>query len=354
MDIELLNEPSTELTVQGRAALALSSDKTRKDLIAMAAKSAHLVEVKNKAARDEIHSAAMVLVSARTAISKTGKAARDDATKFSKAVIAEEASLIAITEPEEKRLLALRDAWDEVVAAEKAAREAAERTRVMGITERIAGIRQYVELVASCRTVERMQALQDKLAEMKIEGFEEFEDEARQVWQQTGAKVEELLNAKREQEAEQERIKAEQQEAALKLARERDEFRAQQAAAKEEADRLAAQVAAMQAAQAAKAKAEADAAAAELAIQRAAFEAEAAEARAIVAANKARLEQQQAEDTAMAASHEEEVKQAPAPVSDDGPSDAEVMWIAICAVAQAYGMTTEQATARLAAVQWTL
>ena len=105
--------------------MALGSSQTRQNLLTLVAKSAHLVEVKNKAARDEIHSAAMVLVNARTTISKTGKAARDDATKFSKAVIFEEASLISLTEPEEKRLLALRDAWDDAIAAEKAAKEAA-------------------------------------------------------------------------------------------------------------------------------------------------------------------------------------------------------------------------------------
>ena len=93
--MELAEKPSTELTVQDRAALALASDKTRQELMIMATKTAHLVEIKNKAGRDEIHSAAMVLAGARIAISKTGKAARDDATKFSKAVIAEEAALIA-------------------------------------------------------------------------------------------------------------------------------------------------------------------------------------------------------------------------------------------------------------------
>ena len=94
----------------------------------------------------------MALASARIAISKTGKAARDDATKFSKAVIAEEASLIEITAAEEKRLLALRDAWDEQVAIEKAAKEQAERERITEIHRRIAEIRAYQSLAAGCRT----------------------------------------------------------------------------------------------------------------------------------------------------------------------------------------------------------
>ena len=54
-------------------------------------------------------------------------------------------------------LLKLETPIDEVIKlreaeleAERAAREAAEKARVMAITERIAGIRQYVELAASC------------------------------------------------------------------------------------------------------------------------------------------------------------------------------------------------------------
>ena len=98
MEIELLEKPTTELTVTARAALALSSEQTRKDLKELVAKSANIREVKNAAGRDECHGAAMALVRARTTITKTGKAAREDAAAFQKAVIAEEKSLIAITE----------------------------------------------------------------------------------------------------------------------------------------------------------------------------------------------------------------------------------------------------------------
>lgn len=348
MNIEILDEVSAEIGEYNPVAAGLAELKRKYGNVAVSVASPKDLE-EAKRVRAEIREP-------RYECEKIRKALKAPALAHAKLIDTEAARITA-------ELVALETPWDEAIKseearkeAEKQAREAAERARVMAITERIAGIRQYVELVASCRTSERMQALQDKLAEIKIEGFEEFEDEAQQVWTQTGAKVEELLNAKREQEAEQERVKAEQQEAALKLARERDEFRAQQAAARGEAERLAAQVAAMQAAQAAKAKAEADAAAADLAIQRAAFEVEAAEARAIVAENKARIEQQQAADAAMAAAHEAEVLQVaePAPAEDKGPSDAECMWVAISAVTQAYDMTTEQATARLAAVQWTI
>jgi hypothetical protein len=143
MDIELIEPPSTELTVQDRACLALGSDKTRMSLYELATKSAHLVEVKNKAARDEVHRAAMVLAEARIAIRKTGKAARDDATKFSKAVITEEDSLVVIVEPEEKRLLAMRDAWDAIAAAEKAERERIERDKAAALQSAIDWIKEH-------------------------------------------------------------------------------------------------------------------------------------------------------------------------------------------------------------------
>lgn len=354
MNIELIDDVSAEIGEYNPVAAGLAELKRKyANVVVVVGTPKDLEEAKR--VRAEIREP-------RYECEKIRKALKAPALAHAKLIDTEAARITA-------ELLALETPWDEAIKAEEArkelekqAREAAERARVMAITERIAGIRQYVELVASCRTVERMQALHDKLAEIKIEGFEEFTDEAQQVWQQTGAKVEELLNAKREQEAEQERIKAEQREAAFQLAKEREAFAEQQAAAKlamqaerQEAERVAAEARAHAEREAACERAEQERAAAELAAQRAAFEAEAAEARAIVAANKARLEQQQAEDTAMAAAHEEEVKQEAAPsLADSGPSDADVMWVAISAVARTFDFSTEQATARLAAVQWTI
>lgn len=416
MNIETLEKPSTELTVQARAALALASDKTRQDLMAMATKYLAITEIKNGAGRAECHSAAMTLASARIAISKTGKAARDEATKFSKAVIAEEASLIAITEPEEKRLLALRDGWDETIAAEKAAKEAAERARIAAHMVRIATIREYVPMVAGCRTAERVNQLLTKLSLTSLADFEEFADEAAAAHFDAMKQVVDIFEEKLKQEAEQARIKAEQTAAAEKLAAERAEFVAAQAAAKADADRLAAEHAAKVAAERAEFEAAQSAskalADAELAAQRAAFAAQQAAAKE--SADKAKAEQEatgkrnrdaaieeadrlaterqrldderkafeaqvaeakrmadQAEQARIDALREIETPAAPeaittpalaiietiaieteAPVSE--PSDVDLMWIAICAVANKYDWTTEQATTRLAAIDWTL
>ena len=254
MNIEMLENDTDQatmaLTVQERASVALGSSQTRQNLLTLVAKSAHLVEVKNKAARDEIHSAAMVLVNARTTISKTGKAARDDATKFSKAVISEEASLISLTEPEEKRLLALRDAWDDAIAAEKAAKEAAERQRITVIHDRISEIRGHHALALQCRTSDAVARLVDRLTEFDMTGFDEFEAEAAAVHTQTMEAMLKVVELKKADEAEQARIKAEQAEAAAALAAARVELelakaeqdrinKANRDAAIEEADRLA-------------------------------------------------------------------------------------------------------------------
>ncbi len=247
MSLETLEKPSTELTVQDSAALALASAKTRQDLIAMSTKYLAITEIKNKAGRDECHSAAMSLASARIAISKTGKAARDDANKFAKAIILEESSLIAITEPEEKRLLALRDGWDEVIAAEKAAREAAERDRINAIHAKIADIQGYHARAAMCRTAGQVDALLGELSRTSLGGFEEFADEAGAVHLDAMKRVEALLAEKHLQEEAATKLQAEQAAAAVQLAKERAELAEarealarQVAEAKAQADAIAA------------------------------------------------------------------------------------------------------------------
>ena len=138
MNVELI-EPATEQTntlpaaPEERAARALNASKTAADLRALVEKHQPLkgIEVKDKATRDQLDGAGMELRTARTTVARIAKDARDDATKFSKAVIAAETELIAITEPLEEALLAQRDQWDEEQVRIKAEREAAERARLL-------------------------------------------------------------------------------------------------------------------------------------------------------------------------------------------------------------------------------
>ena len=361
-------------------------------------------------------------------------------------------------------LLKLETPIDEVIKlreaeleAERAAREAAEKARVMAITDRIAGIRQYIELAASSRTAARVDDLLTKLSLISLADFAEFSDDAAAAHMDAMKRVAEILTEKTDQEAEQARIKAEQEAQAAALKAEREAFAAEQAKAKAEAYRLAAiataeaakqdaKVAAAQAAldaQRAEHEAEvqratqasldaADAEAALVAMERQLLADERAEFEASVrAAEQAKLQAEQAEADRIdaQAAHEAEVVAAvdaacdelrqdvstwygivgikhaePEPAdlapnqaqahTDIAPSatktvseccapdgictdacskddarkeaamwnaitsaddsDAAVMWVAIRAVASEYGWTTEQATTRLAEVQWTI
>lgn len=394
MEIELLEEPTTDLTVTARAALALSSEKTRADLKELVAKSANIKEVKNVAGREECHSAAMVLVRARTTITKTGKAAREDAAAFQKAVIAEEKALIAITEAEEARLLALRDAWDAARAAEKAEAERIERLRIEKIHLRIADIREAGNLALQARTSAMVESLIEKMTGQVLEGFDEFTEEAENTRTATLARMKEISDIKFTEEQERARIKAEQEAEAARLAAERAELERQRKEAAE-AERIAAVARAEQEAKAkaardaeeAAAKALRDAESKRLADERAAFEAEQEKARAAAQAQADELARQRAEFDAEVARRAAEAKAlettvteiqpeqvevtGPAPLgtvdtdpfmqADGGddltgsqePSDADVIACAATAVADKFGIPFNEALNRLAEVdEW--
>ena len=186
----------------------------------------------------------MELRASRIVIEKTSKAARDDAVQFSKAVIAAENELVSITEPLEKALLAQRDQWDENERLRKEAEAAAERARLLAISEKIAALRNYLTLASQCRSSERIQSLFDKLAveEITAEVYAEFEDEAAQAKAETLARIKPVLEAKQAEEAareaEQRRLEAERLAAAeARRAAEEAQRAADEAAAKVAAER---------------------------------------------------------------------------------------------------------------------
>ena len=375
--IELLEEPkTTELTVTARAALALSSEQTRKDLQELVAKSANIKEVKNTAGREECHGAAMALVRARTTITKTGKAAREDAKAFQSAVIAEEKALIAITEPEEARLLALRDAWDDARAAEKAEAERIELERITKIHLRIADIREAGNLALQCRTSAMVESLIEKMTGQVLDGFDEFTEEAHNTRTATLARMKEISDIKFAEEQERARIKAEQEAEAARLAAERAENariaaeleRQRQEAA--ERERIAAQERAAQEAKAQAAREAAEAAdkarrdaeekrladeRAELDRQRAEFQAEidrrAAEAKALETPAAEPEKVEAAAPAPLAATDTDPFQQMDGSDELDGPqepSDADIIAWAAASVSQRWGMSFNEALNRLA------
>ena len=134
-------ETSTALTVQERAAVALGAAAHEAKLIEMAKQSTEIVAITNPASYQQAHGARMALKTARVSIEKTGKAAREDATAFSKAIIAEEKRLIGIIEPEETRLQELQANHDAKAEAEKQAKIKAEEERMARVQAAIEDIR---------------------------------------------------------------------------------------------------------------------------------------------------------------------------------------------------------------------
>lgn len=258
--------------VEQRAAIALGSTETEKHLRELATKHTSITEIKNKDGREQAHSAAMELLKARTAISAVSKTAREDATKFSKAVIAEENRLIAITQAEEKRLFALRDAWDAEQERIRQEKVLAEQRRVERINAALASIAAIPGNLVNAHSGAIAQAITD-LTEVAIteEHYEEFLPKAEHFKAEALTKLQELLDAAIDREAEALRIAEEQRRIAeenARLAAERAELERQRQELEAERARAASEaaLAAQRAADEANAKAKAEAA------QREAFE----------------------------------------------------------------------------------
>lgn len=303
---------SKELTVTQRAVTALGYEN-EKQLTELAAQSKDLLRVTNEDSYKQIHAARIVLKNSRIEIEKRGKAAREDATKFSKAVIEEEKRLIGLIKPEEDRLQTIQTEHDD---AEERAREAkilAEQKRVEDIQEHISDIRKWLELCTRYDTPAETIAVNIKdLSALEItdERFQEFRSQADEVKTAVLTKLREAHTAAvaREEEkreaakaqAELAKLRAEQAERETKERAEREE-RERQEREKREAEEKAARekLAAEQAEVARKQKIENDRIAAEnkrLADERAAFEAEQAEAkRKADEAERARLAAEEAE-----------------------------------------------------------
>lgn len=203
---------STELTMPQRAAVALGSAEHEAKLKDLAAKHADIVEIKNAAGREQCHGAMMTLANARVSIGKAGKAARDDANAFSKAVIAEEKRLIEIIEPEESRLRGMRDEWDAEREREKEAKAAAERQRIAVQQARIARIRDAVTFSADRSPAQVQEVIEDIEGTAVDATFEEFQGQAQLAKDETLDKLREIHAAAVSREEEAARLKAEREE----------------------------------------------------------------------------------------------------------------------------------------------
>lgn len=262
-------EPTTTaLTVIQRAQVALKASDHEPQLLALAAKHRDIVAITNPDGLKQVHAARMELKKARLAIESSAEAAREDANAFSRACVAEQKRLIAIVKPEEDRLQSLQDAYEERVAAEKKAREDAERKRLDMLRDRIADIRAHAIEIAHC-SADEIDAQVRQLVAMEIgEDFQELRGQANVARLETLDRLRAMHAKAVERERAAAELKAAQEAEAKRLADLAAELAAKQAEqAKrdaEERERLAAERAKLEADQAAAraAQVEADAKAA--------------------------------------------------------------------------------------------
>ena len=216
---------SKELTVIERAQQALKPAANERQLAELAAASKSITAITNADGLAQVHRARMTLKNTRVEIAKIGKAARDDATQFSKAVIAEEKRLIAIIEPEEQRLEGLQNEWEAARAAEKKAQEDAERARVLAIQTKLAKLQSLPETYTSALAPERIAEIIVQLEGGLTFDYQEFAEHA-EAARQTAlvalrqAHVEALERLEREAAAEAARTAEEARKAAERAAEE--------------------------------------------------------------------------------------------------------------------------------------
>lgn len=129
-----------------RARASMRYEETQASLRELATESVTITDLRRdddyaaaKAARDKLRST-------RTTIEKTGKAARDDANAYAKAVIAAERELIGIIQPEEQRLASL-------IETERMRREEAARAVREAEQRRAEAVRQAFARVRSLATI---------------------------------------------------------------------------------------------------------------------------------------------------------------------------------------------------------
>ena len=276
---------STALTVIERAKAALGvTDKVEQELRELAAGTVTITKITNADGREQVHAARMVLKNRRVDLEKDGKGARDDATQFSKAVIAEEKRLIGLISGEEQRLQGLQEAWDAARAAEKQAKIDAELKRITDLQARVVKLRGNQTLTASTDPALIAKHIDDITAISIDASFEEFQQPANDAKVAGLARLRDLHTAALAHAAEQERIVAERAELAkLRAAEEERQAAERQRLADEERRAKEAREAQEAEMRAARERQEAEAAAERkrLADDRAAFEREQADARRV-------------------------------------------------------------------------
>ncbi len=167
------------LSIPERAVQAIGYNvETVQALTILAETNKHIVAITNDDGREQANRARLDLRAARLEISRRGKLAREDATAYSKAVIAEEARLVALVEPEEDRLARLVDAFDAEIEAEKQRKAQAELDRVTALQARVEAIRRMIDLPVNPEPQYVLDTITEVEAVTIDASFEEYEQQA--------------------------------------------------------------------------------------------------------------------------------------------------------------------------------
>lgn len=252
--------------------------------IANTAREISLTDYLDRSQVKVVHDKRMELKQLRVTIAKTGKALRDDANRFNKAVLDKEKELIGVIEPEEKRLQELEDEADRLAEVEKRKADLPNRKQRLseiGDTIEITdeGILDMDDTSFDAYVNQRVANWNIKQKEMLEQQRAEAEEKARveeaaRIKREEEARIEAEAKAKAEQEKidaqkaklEEERKKLEDEKRELEhqkeleaARKEAEEKAKKEAAEKAEADRLAAIEAEKKAKEEAEAKAKAEA-----------------------------------------------------------------------------------------------
>lgn len=205
---------TTALTVVQRAVAALGYNaETVKELTELAASSKHITAITNADGYKQVHAARVALKNRRVEIEKAGKAAREDATAFSKAVIGEEKRLVGIISTEEDRLAALQKEVDDREMREREAKVAAEKARVDAIIGRIQDMRGAIQGAARARTAYDVAViLRDVSAVVVDDSFAEYQETAAKTRTESIAELKLIFDNLTEREAEAARQAAQRAE----------------------------------------------------------------------------------------------------------------------------------------------
>lgn len=225
-----------ELTVTERAQRALSIEHTETDLKALAAKYADVTEIKDDTDYQLVKRAHLELGGVRVVIEKAGKAARDDANAFAKAVIAEQKRLVGYIQPEEDRLKALRKAVDDEEARKADEARRVEEERIDSIKRLIAEIRGQAEGLLNSSSEQIASRIKD-LENIRCceEVFAEFTEQAMEIKTEILDQLYHAHDSRKafeEQKAEADRIAAEQAARQAELDRQAEEQRKREEAAR--------------------------------------------------------------------------------------------------------------------------